>query len=280
MSKVRLVLTLVSAGLVALALSATSATAATAPALKVCKKVPTGEKGLWNSSKCNSEESATGSFAWAWAGSKTTTVYCVLGGSSFSDELCEHASGSGPFKEVTATEATPKVEASILLSTLKSKVAGAENVIDCTGGSSKGTGESATLLGSNPITYTGCTSVKPTKCVVANKGGTEGTIETKALMAKLLSLTETEFSPEAVGGAFVEIEYKNKGTETCSLKGEVLAVTGTQKCVWEGAVQTPTTDKLLGCKTSGSNLKLGTQTATYEGINHVHLEGTPFWKIQ
>lgn len=286
-------------GVVALAVSALSAvgaSAATAPALKWCAKAPAGTKGLWKLDTCDpkttgQENLESGTYVWAWADTEKSTLYCVLGGTKYTDELCEHEGSGAKFLEVLSGTVVPgSVDATVLLSILKSKIAGAENIIDCTGGNSEGQGASATLQIKELITYTGCTSVKPTKCVVTNKGGTEGTIITNSLEAHLQSLQLVLFEPEG-SKVFVEIEYKNKGTEACSLNKELLPVEGTQSCDWEPAAQLPALDHLLNCKATGSSLKLGSNTATYEGLNHVHLESSasgiaagelqlPYWKIQ
>jgi hypothetical protein len=271
------------------------ASGATAPALKWCAKAPAGEKGLWSIDTCDpkttgQKDEVGGAYAWAWADTTESTLYCVLGGTSFEDELCEHSGSHNAFLEILRKVVPPSVDATVLLSILKSKIAGAENIIDCTGGNSEGQGASATLQIKELITYTGCTSVKPTKCVVTNKGGTEGTIITNSLEAHLQSLQLVLFEPEG-SKVFVEIEYKNKGTEACSLNKELLPVEGTQSCDWEPAAQLPALDHLLNCKATGSSLKLGSNTATYEGLNHVHLESSasgiaagelqlPYWKIQ
>jgi hypothetical protein len=121
--------------------------------------------------------------------------------------------------------------------------------------------------------------VKPTKCEVANKGGTAGVIVTGKLVTHLVSLQLVQAEPES-GKAFVEVEYKNKGSETCSLNKEALPVEGTQSCDWEAGAHLAEVGHLLTCKSTGSKLKLGSNTATYEGSSEIHLEGSPYWKIQ
>jgi hypothetical protein len=299
MSRMRVALRLAAGVLVAVAagslgLSA-GASGATAPALKWCAKAPAGEKGLWSIDTCDpkttgQKDEVGGAYAWAWADTTESTFYCVLGGASFEDELCEHSGSHDAFLEVLRKVVPPSGDAIVLLSILKSKIAGAENIIDCTGGNSEGKAASATLAIKLRVTYTGCSSVKPSKCEVSNKGGTGGTINTEDLVVHLLSLRLVLYEPEA-SKAFVELEYKNKGTETCALNKEVLPVEGSGFCEGEGTTQLPAIEHLLICKASGSLLKLGASTATYEGVNHVHLEASasgiaagelqlPYWKIQ
>jgi hypothetical protein len=258
------------------ALGVSSASAATAPALKVCKKVPSGEKGLWNSSNCGGTSVVSGEYAWSWAdnGGKAT-IYCLLGGTKFTEALCEGA-GTGPFGEVLKAEPFPKLLGLLLLSVLIGHAATIATELDCKDGDFSGTGSTATLTIGTTITYLACTVVKPANCEVGNKGGTAGTIKTEGLNGLLESLKLVNFTPE-VASLFVEVEYKGA---SCSLKEKAFPIKGSQMCEFGTAAQTPAVEQLLNCKKTESSLTLGTESATYEGLTHIHFEGLPYWKIR
>jgi len=284
MSRVRRVLGLVlSVGLVALALGAlgvSSASAATAPAVKVCKKLPTGlaGHGLWNASNCEGTSVTNGEFAWAWADNEgKATVYCILGGTLYADDLCESDNGKGPFFESLQTEAFPKQTGLLLASTLTGHAAAIATTIDCTDGDFTGQPVTPTLSTGVAITYLGCTVVAPAKCTVGNfPGGPAGTIKTEQLNGLLESLTLTNFTPNAAN-KFVAIEYK--GAE-CSVKEKEFPITGSQMCKWNAGSTEPAVLHLLNCLKSESTLKLGSEKAEYEGLTHVAFAGNPYWKVR
>jgi hypothetical protein len=262
------------------ALTTTPASALTkgAVVLKVCKKVPSGLKGLWETTEeCKGTKYAeNGKFAWAWPSKAGETTYCVLGGKTFTESLCE-TSGSGPFLEVTTKEAFPKLEGALLLSLLKSSVAGLKTTIDCTTGTFAGQPLTVTLLSGGIIKYEGCTISALAKCEIQSVGGTPGNITTKALDSVLNSETLINFSPEAES-KFVELEIVGS---SCAEKSTKLPIKGEQMCAIGGPVSpsTPALLHLIECAASGSNLKLGEEKATYEGVTHVKVEGNQWWKI-
>jgi hypothetical protein len=283
MSRIKLTLCAVALCLTALTvgvLGAASASAESAPYLKWCALVPSGLIGLYEKDTCEGVSVSNGKYAWAWAASLTETSYCVLGGHSFEDGLCELASSGGPFLIHTTKERPPLIQGIILTSILTGKVAGTETLINCSGGSSSGEAENAKESVKEPLKYTGCTVVKPTtKCLADNVGGTAGTIETLPLKSTLTGLDTVSFAPES-GTVFVEIEYKDKGTEECVLNETKAKVTGSQTCEWAAGLNLASLDHLLNCTKANSNLKFGGNTATYEGVNHVHLSNDALWKIQ
>jgi hypothetical protein len=275
-SVLRLVLSAGLAVLVLGALGVSSASAATAPALKVCKKVPSGEKGLWNSSNCGGTSVASGEYAWSWADNGgAATIYCLLGGTKFTEALCEGA-GTGPFGEVLKAETFPRLLGLLLLSTLIGHAATIATELDCKDGDFSGTGATATLTINTTITYLACTVVKPANCEVGNVGGAAGTIKTQELNGLLESLTLVNFTP-AAASLFVEVEYKGS---SCSLKADKFPIKGSQMCEFGTAAQTPAVEQLLNCKKTASSLTLGTEPATYEGLTHIHFEGLPYWKVR
>jgi len=272
--------------LVALAVCAFGATSAFAnePWLKVCKLVPSGLKGLWNSNTCEGTNVATGAWAWAWPlNFGQSTDYCVLGGKEYTESLCETASSSCPFLVHTTNEQFPRIYALLLLSQLRSVVAGTTTLIHCEHGSSEGQPLTHILTSGAAIEYTSCEVTKPATagelCTVTNAGGTAATIRTEPLIDQGEGM-ESKFTPET-GTVFVELEFKNKGSEPCVLKnGTKAKITGNQKCVWETAIETPALEHLQECKTTGSSLKLGEEKATYEGTTHFTVLGDLWWKIR
>jgi hypothetical protein len=278
MSKTKQLIGLLSSlGIITLALAAVTAPSASAVTLKVCKKVPASLKGLWKTSEeCDTTKYETeGKFAWAWpTNNGTETVYCVLGGTSFTDDLCED-SGSGPFLERTTKEAFPKLEASLSLPQLKTTIGGLPANLHCTGGSFTGQPLTQTLLSGGAITYTGCDS-SITNCELDSPGEPTGIIKTKPLDVVLDSLTLANFEPEEAS-TFVEIKILGS---SCAAK-VTLPIKGEQMCAIGGPVSPslPALLHLLECAASGSNLKLGSEPATYESTAHVKVAGDLWWKI-
>lgn len=280
MTRARYVLKLVlSAGLAVLVLGAlgvSSASAATAPAIKVCKQLPAGlaGHGLWSASNCEGTSVTNGEFAWSWAdnGGKAT-VYCILGGTLYADDLCETDNGKGPFFESLQAETFPKLLGLLLLSTLTGHAGGVATVIDCKDGDFRGTGASATLTIETTITYLGCLASSPANCEVSNAGEKGGTLKTEDLTGKLESLTLVNFNPEAKN-EFITIEYKLGCGK--SLEKEKFPISGSQMCEFGAAAQTPAVEQLLNCTKKGSALKLGAEKAEYEGLVHIHFEGLPY----
>ncbi len=282
----RLLGTLLTLGLAALALTAIAAPPASAleepTALKVCKKVPAGLKGLWKTSEeCDTTNYETGgAFAWSWPlNGGEDTDYCVLGGTEYTEALCGNG-GSGPFKQVKlAGEKFPEYEGILLLSLLKSTIGVTSTTIDCTSGTFKGQPLTPTLSSKVKILYQNCSVVTPAKCTIKSPGLTTGEISTTGLDAKLLSLSLVQFTPEAES-TFATLEYGNKGSETCTIK-ETVPVKGKQKCQTGSDPALPLLLHLIECFPSGGELTLGTGStvAKYEGTAHVKIAGNLWWKL-
>jgi hypothetical protein len=281
MSKIRLSFGALALCATVSALGVAGASAETAPSLNWCAKLPSNQlKGLWDTISCTGSDVEDGNHAWAWASGLKTTTYCVLGGKEYRDELCEFAAaGVGPFLVQVTHEPPPKAIARILAPLFTATVAGTKIEITCTGGSGEGEQSAAKLLVYSPFKFTECTAVKPAKCEVSSKGEPDGTISTRPLDSKLLSLPEILFQPES-GTVFVELEYKDKGSETCALNGSIFVVEGTQKCEWETGVRTPLLTHQLDCKESGGGLRIGGFAVTFDVTNHIHLSNDALWKIQ
>ncbi len=284
----RLLGTLLTLGLAALALTAIAAPPASAlsepTALKVCKKVPAGLKGLWKTSaECDTTNYETsGAFAWSWPlNGGTATDYCVLGGTEYTEALCGNG-GSGPFKQVELpTEQFPEYEGVLLLSLLTSTIGVTTTKLDCKSGTFKGQPLTPTLSSGVKILYQECSVVTPAKCEIKSEGLPNGEIATKSLDAKLLSLSLVQFTPEA-NSTFAELEYVKKGgTEPCSISEEPIPVKGSQKCQTGSDPALPLLLHLIECFPSGGSLTLGTGStvAKYEGTAHVKIKGDLWWKL-
>jgi hypothetical protein len=248
------------------------------PALRVCKKVPAGEKGLWNSSNCEGTNVTSGEYAWSVADGKgKAIIYCVLGGTTFTEALCETTGASGPFKEKLASEAFPKLLGAGGLGTFKSKLAGVSLETDCKKNTFSGQPATATTIISGKITFLECTSTKPANCEIHSVGEPTGTITTSLLAGEpTSSRAAVNFRPET-GTTFTEIEYLGS---SCSLKGTNAALTGSQNCEFEVAATESAEEHTLSCKATGSKLELGSNKATAEGAANIMVEGGLFWLVR
>jgi hypothetical protein len=263
------------------ALAASSASALAGPAIKVCKPVVAG--GLYPTAAgstvghcLESENTVSGSWAWAWPenGGKNT-IYCVLKAGSFTEGLCE-TGPSGKFSELLREEPFPKLDGPLLLSVLTSSAAGLELKIHCLSGNFAAQPATTTLLTKTLLTYKECEVQKVPNCTVSGGTGGAGTIITEPLDSVLLSLTAIDFKPET-GTAFVVLAF---GGSSCALKSVKPEITGEQQCGFGAGVSEPALLHLVECKTTGSKLKLGLEPATYEGVAHVLVEGSLWWKIR
>lgn len=119
---------------------------------------------------------------------------------------------------------------------MKSTVAGEKVTIACTGMEAKEPefasdgGKAAGESEESSLQYSGCSVETPSKCEVGNVGGSAKAINTNAVESKLVenstkSKVEQVFKPKT-GSVFYEIEFKNKGSETCVLKGIKAKVEG------------------------------------------------------
>jgi hypothetical protein len=246
-------------------------------ALNVCKKVPAGEKGLWNTSNCGGTNVASGEYAWSVADNAgKATIYCALGGSAFTEDLCSKLGSSGPFKEKLSAEAFPKLLGAGGLAVFKASIASLKTEVDCKKNEFSGQPATARLLIQARITFLECKSTKPANCEVNSVGEPAGTIASTGLVGEpSSSLTSVSFHPES-GTTFTEIEATGA---SCALKGTKLPVTGSQTCEFEATAAESAQEHALICKASGSKLKLGSETATAEGDANVMVEGGLFWQM-
>jgi hypothetical protein len=208
--------------------------------------------------------------------SAQTAVTCAAntttGAEQFSDGHCKTAAtGNGGFKHVTftATEAAPT---SIKLSNevtpgvkpksiLKSTIAAAPFVLEATTVEGTGTlwnGVSGTEMfaaGKGTIIYKGVTNPSP-GCTVTGLPGGAGQINTKALKASTLGLTnELKFEPETAP-IFAEFELTG-----CTIAG-TYKVVGTLKGQTKGATTVFKHETVTGEKT----LRIGSATGPVAGL--------------
>jgi hypothetical protein len=253
MSKTRVIL----AGLSAIAvLGAVTSSAAAQPQVKACVNVGPGNGGFSNAA-CNVE--ALGG-EWAMAS--------IVGNKWF---LCL-ANPAGPWKNALCGEAAPPsryehTNTGLVAgmggvnngnAVLTGKVAGDKVKITCTTNTLKATGEEDGKTSEGKIEYSGCTVTETNKCKVA-----------EPIVAEFTGQTETgpaiKFTGDKSGGTFAEVTFENKPGETCALKGTTTKATGSQTCSFDASIATFAVNHEVLCSTSGSNLKLGGNTATYEG---------------
>jgi hypothetical protein len=119
--------------------------------------------------------------------------------------------------------------------TWKATIAGVSMKTKCTSMEAKepeiesgGSTDAKTKVAS--LEYSGCSVEAPTKCEVNSTGKAAGSIDTGEVEGELVdnaakTKVETLFKPKT-GTVFAEIEFKNKGSETCVLKGSTLTVSG------------------------------------------------------
>jgi hypothetical protein len=234
---------------------------------KLCRKAPTGTKGLYKTFKCESTENeVNGPYTWAVPDGATKISYCVLnrglGNPKFKDSLCTELNAGGGFEEAIEAVAFPKAlgygGASKLLGTLS----GAKAIVECTGNEFTGQPETGN-----------CSSVKPTGCNVSSAGKSLGTIATESLTGTAETPLLIKFHPET-GTNFVSIIYNGA---SCVVTGIAFPVTGSQMCTWAVGSMTPAEWQELVCHPSESSLVFGGTAANYEGSDHVMFEEGGVW---
>jgi hypothetical protein len=239
---------------------------------------------------------------------KSTTAFtCVSSGGStnkdFKDAHCDEqvAAGTGSFEHLAipinqkvevsptnekVTENTTKSEPAVL----KSAVAGGKVTITCQVAKGKGTFQNVEPepgihrgSGSGSTEMSECAAAELAHCAVAEP------IVVNVTAVPLEGLTGPKGEENAMGGevigagekeTFAQIEFKNKGTEKCSLSGVKFTVGGSLI-----ATSGPTTEAKQNNKWSGAtavytpkfnmeNLKLGENVAEFSLITTVRATAT------
>jgi hypothetical protein len=157
--------------------------------------------------------------------------------------------------------------------TLKGEVGGAPTHITCTkdnfAAQPKEEGESA----EDTITLSSCTVSEPSKCIVTESITAVVTGRVEESGGKLID----KLTGNGENKKWVEITYKNKGSENCPLKNKTFALNGTQTCEFDANIRVYEEKHELICKTSGSELTLGARSATYEDTTTIAPEEGETW---
>jgi len=203
-------------------------------------------------------------------GGKVTTTpnYCVAG------LQLENSKGEAISEKVEGTNGE---------ATLKASIGGVASEIKCGKGKSKGTiedGAGGTVGKSKmTITFEGCKLITPTNCKLDPED--EEGIETNVLKGELaLTAGRVEDKLEPREGAFAAIGIEGK-TSSCVIaevgKPKTFNVTGSQRCEVDSSnteAEKETEKHKLICKTSGSDLNVGSNGAEMADEGTVALSGT------
>jgi hypothetical protein len=205
------------------------AVATSSPYFVGCDKVGVGLGG-YPSSACVGEVRKD---AWARAlfvPNKGLSLCLSVGVLQFSQATCMGAAGAS---YALFGHLAPKATISGGKYTFKGKVLATTTKVACTSTTAKEPkiegGEPGKVL-VTAIEYAGCVVEEPKKCEVNTPGKVAGTVATKAVSAELvedakMEKVETLLSPKE-GVTYVELELKNKGSETCALKAVKAKVEG------------------------------------------------------
>lgn len=202
-----------------------------------CARVPTG-RGGWSSATCSSVR-AGGNYARAYLAYTGLTLICLweggLGFGMMADPGCFFLNSltggyrlwaDPPTLSVTVKGGAYKMQGTLLgikVTTNCTSMEAKEAKIE-SGGASAGKTEAASLE------YKGCVLETPSKCEINSPGKAGGTVATNAVESELVenaAKTKVEDLFKAkTGTIFEELEFKNKGTETCLLKGSKFSISG------------------------------------------------------
>jgi hypothetical protein len=173
------------------------------------------------------------------------------------------ASAAQYFVEGETVAESTNVQGTSGKSTLSSEIAKTKVAITCSTDTLSGTikpeGKSTTIIefkGCSVESFPNCKVKEPVKAEEKDRlvGG-----ETKV---------EDEFEP-LTGEAIATITLENEKEKTCILKG-TYSVKGTQTCELPKGEE-KLTEHEIACTALGSNLKLGSEKATFTGTEKVHL---------
>jgi hypothetical protein len=150
--------------------------------------------------------------------------------------------------------------------TLKGLLAGAPASISCRSSKFSGQPEVSGKLTDGELGYSGCVVNKPAKCVVAEPIEATFTAQAESTSGKVVDRLIGSGASEKLA----EIEYKNNGAEECSLgNGFKASLAGSQVCEFDGEIETIKPEHEMICEESGSQLKLGGETAKYSGAESI-----------
>jgi hypothetical protein len=253
------------------ALMSTTASATTAE-LALCARKFSGPSiaPFANSEQCDDDESGGGSpTGWAhiYPVSATEVLFCAEEAGKFKGPLCKSGEAAGGFESLFATLSLGALKGSnTTTSTLKGTIGGVATNISCSTSAFSIIPEESGKQSGGEINYTGCTVNKPAKCIVKEPITATFNGQAEREAAKFID----KFSGSGASEKFVEIEFKNKSTEKCSIEnGTKAAVTGSQTCEFGAGITMMKTTQEVICKESGSKLKFGGEAATYAGNDTV-----------
>jgi hypothetical protein len=212
------------------------------------------EEGQYNNGKC-SEAGGKKEFVIVtpslWSCLKVTS-----GSGSFKNSACTEAGGADDWELEWGT-GPYKLEGQLGTTVLKGHAATITTQITCKGSfEAQPAAEGETSQGK--IEYSSCTVNKPSGCVIKEPivASYNGLLEESG--GKLEDKLTGSGASEKLG----EIAY---GEGCGSLKGKEFALSGAQVCPFASGIGTFEEKHELVCETSGSKLKIGTESATYEG---------------
>jgi hypothetical protein len=261
-------------GLILGASMVVTATASAAPFYTSCAET-TGKESPYGNTACTEQESGPGgSYVHAYY-SYLGTFLCLFAdgvgeyeGSLCKDHLVGEQAHHGAYELVSASTPGPVVEgASTGWATLKGTVSGVSASVACATSKFTIQPEGSGKASGGAITSTQCTVNKPAKCTVHEPLTAEFEGQTEELSGKIV---DKFTGSKSTNKTFVEIEFKNKGSEACSLSElKPFAAVGSQTCEFDAEIETIKEVQEVICNASGSNLKIGTEAATYSGIDRV-----------
>jgi hypothetical protein len=249
-----------------------TATASAAPVYTSCAEMSEKE-GPYANTACTEQESGpVGSFVHSYSTGGGVPWYCVSApeAGEYADPLCEKAPehGKGDFNLKSGGGVTPAIEgASTGWATLKATVSGVSANVACATSKFTIKPEGSGKASGGAIAYTHCAVNKPEKCAVGEPLTAEFDGQTEEVSSKIVDkFTGTK----STNKTFIEIEFKDKGSETCSLNGlKPAAIVGSQTCEFAAGIETIKEVQEVICNTSGSSLKIGGEAATYSGNDRV-----------
>ena len=235
-----------------------STTSVSAHKIHYCHK--TGlEEGAFKESKCG-ETGGTAEYVSGVPGSSGALLACLKDGSGkglFGNSACSESGGSQSWEERELVWPQKLVGQSGTV-VLKSKLAGAGAEISCTTGKFESQ-RSADAEAEGQIELSSCTVNKPGKCTV-KQPITLGFIgEVEESSGKLVD----KLTGSGTGETFAKMTFE--GGAGCSVNGETWPLTGTETCEFDSNIAKYQEEHEVICGASGSKLKLGSESATYEG---------------
>ena len=192
------------------------------------------------------------------------------GKGTYENSACSKSGGSKSW-EIKDTTWPSKLEGSSGTVVLKSKLAGANAEISCTKGKFEAQPEEEGESAEGKIELSSCTVNKPGKCTVKQPIVAQFTGQLEEGSGKLVD----KLTGSGTGETFAKMTFE--GGTGCSVNGDTVPLTGTQTFEWDANIGTYQEKHELIGTTSGSKLKLGPESATYEGTTTITAAGGVPW---